>query len=124
MIPIVLEMILVLEITLAVATILIVIAPMVPVVLNGDQNVEITIIVAEMIIAGEMTIIAEMIIVAETIIVASKSFVSTMISNLRTQEVQCRLLISRLAQRLLPQVETLRLQLISAKKSPAVAAVE
>ena len=124
MIPIVLEMILVLEITLAVATILIVIAPMVPVVLNGDQNVEITIIVAEMIIAGEMTIIAEMIIVAETIIVASKSFVSTMTSNLRTQEVQCRLLISRLAQRLLPQVETLRLQLISAKKSPAVAAVE
>ncbi len=91
MIPIVLEMILVLEITLAVATILIVIAPMVPVVLNGDQNVEITIIVAEMIIAGEMIIIAEMIIVAETIIVASKSFVSTMTSNLRTQEVQCRL---------------------------------
>ena len=124
MIPIVLEMILVLEITLAVATILIVIAPMVPVVLNGDQNVEITIIVAEMIIAGEMTIIAEMIIVAETIIVASKSFVSTMISNLRTQEVQCRLLISRLAQRLLPQVETLRLQLISAKQNPAAAAVE
>jgi hypothetical protein len=85
MIPILLEMIPVLEITHAVATILIVIAPMVPVVLNGDQNVEITII------AGEMIIVAKMIIVAEMIIVASKSFVSTMTSNLRTQEVQCRL---------------------------------
>ena len=71
MIPIVLEMIPVLEITHAVATILIVIAPMVPVVLNGDQNVEITILVMEMIIA------AEMIIVAEIIIVANKNLAST-----------------------------------------------
>ena len=74
LIPIILGMIPVMEIIHAVATILVVIIPqtMVPVVLNGDQNVEITILVMEMII------------LAEIIIVASKNLVSTIPSTLRT----------------------------------------
>ena len=80
LVTIILGMIPVMEITHAVATILVVIIPqtMVPVVLNGDQNVEITILVMDMII------VAEMIILAEIIIVANKNLVSTIPSTLRT----------------------------------------